>query len=123
MSGCHQLAPIHVIGGGLAGSEAAWQIARHGIAAVLHEMRPARWTPAHHTDGLAELVCSNSFRADDPQTSAIGILHREMRQPDKAGPSACARSILISSCCPTHEPSLEIVPCNGHDELSSGCKV
>jgi methylenetetrahydrofolate--tRNA-(uracil-5-)-methyltransferase len=81
MSGC-QLAPIHVIGGGLAGSEAAWQIARQGIAAVLHEMRPARRTPAHHTDGFAELVCSNSFRADDPQTSAIGILHREMRQLD-----------------------------------------
>jgi methylenetetrahydrofolate--tRNA-(uracil-5-)-methyltransferase len=73
------LAPIHVIGGGLAGSEAAWQIARAGVPAVLHEMRPLRQTPAHRTDGLAELVCSNSFRADDPQTSAIGILHREMR--------------------------------------------
>jgi methylenetetrahydrofolate--tRNA-(uracil-5-)-methyltransferase len=73
------LAPIHVIGGGLAGSEAAWQIARQNLPVVLHEMRPARTTPAHRTDGLAELVCSNSFRADDPQTSAIGILHREMR--------------------------------------------
>lgn len=72
-------APIHVIGGGLAGSEAAWQIARAGVPAVLHEMRPSRMTPAHRTGGLAELVCSNSFRADDPQTSAIGILHREMR--------------------------------------------
>jgi len=72
-------APIHVIGGGLAGSEAAWQIARQNLPVVLHEMRPARTTPAHRTDGLAELVCSNSFRADDPQTSAIGILHREMR--------------------------------------------
>ena len=72
-------APIHVIGGGLAGSEAAWQIARGGVPAMLHEMRPSRKTPAHHTGGLAELVCSNSFRADDPQASAIGILHREMR--------------------------------------------
>ena len=73
------LAPIHVIGGGLAGSEAAWQIARAGIPVVLHEMRPSRKTPAHRTGDLAELVCSNSFRADDPQASAIGILHREMR--------------------------------------------
>ena len=73
------LAPIHVIGGGLAGSEAAWQIARQNVPVVLHEMRPARTTPAHRTGDLAELVCSNSFRADDPQTSAIGILHREMR--------------------------------------------
>lgn len=72
-------APIHVIGGGLAGSEAAWQIARQGVAVILHEMRPVRQTPAHHTGDLAELVCSNSFRADDPQTSAIGVLHREMR--------------------------------------------
>ncbi|MGQ0444034.1 MAG: methylenetetrahydrofolate--tRNA-(uracil(54)-C(5))-methyltransferase (FADH(2)-oxidizing) TrmFO [Beijerinckiaceae bacterium] len=73
------LAPIHVIGGGLAGSEAAWQIARQNVLVVLHEMRPSRRTPAHQTGDLAELVCSNSFRADDPQTSAIGILHREMR--------------------------------------------
>jgi methylenetetrahydrofolate--tRNA-(uracil-5-)-methyltransferase len=70
---------IHVVGGGLAGSEAAWQIARQGLRVALHEMRPVRKTPAHQTDGLAELVCSNSFRADDPQTSAIGMLHREMR--------------------------------------------
>ena len=68
-----------MIGGGLAGSEAAWQIARTGVPVVLHEMRPSRTTPAHRTGSLAELVCSNSFRADDPQTSAIGILHREMR--------------------------------------------
>jgi methylenetetrahydrofolate--tRNA-(uracil-5-)-methyltransferase len=74
------LSPIHVIGGGLAGSEAAWQIAQGGVPIALHEMRPARQTPAHRTSGLAELVCSNSFRADDPQTSAIGILHREMRR-------------------------------------------
>jgi methylenetetrahydrofolate--tRNA-(uracil-5-)-methyltransferase len=79
MFDCQKLAPIHVIGGGLAGSEAAWQIAQQHVPVVLHEMRPARATPAHRTGGLAELVCSNSFRADDPQTSAIGILHREMR--------------------------------------------
>jgi methylenetetrahydrofolate--tRNA-(uracil-5-)-methyltransferase len=79
MSNPCPLAPIHVIGGGLAGSEAAWQIARQNVPVVLHEMRPSRKTPAHQTGDLAELVCSNSFRADDPQTSAIGILHREMR--------------------------------------------
>jgi len=72
--------PIHVIGGGLAGSEAAWQIAEAGCAVVLHEMRPERQTAAHRSGALAELVCSNSFRADDAETSAIGILHREMRR-------------------------------------------
>jgi methylenetetrahydrofolate--tRNA-(uracil-5-)-methyltransferase len=79
MSESRPVAPIHVIGGGLAGSEAAWQIARQNVPVVVHEMRPSRKTPAHQTGDLAELVCSNSFRADDPQTSAIGILHREMR--------------------------------------------
>jgi methylenetetrahydrofolate--tRNA-(uracil-5-)-methyltransferase len=72
--------PIHVIGGGLAGAEAAWQIASRGIPVVLHEMRPLRATAAHKTDGLAELVCSNSFRSDDPATNAIGLLHEEMRR-------------------------------------------
>jgi methylenetetrahydrofolate--tRNA-(uracil-5-)-methyltransferase len=71
--------PVHVIGGGLAGSEAAWQIARAGVPAVLHEMRPVRATDAHQTESLAELVCSNSFRSDDAATNAVGILHREMR--------------------------------------------
>ncbi|MEA2758112.1 MAG: methylenetetrahydrofolate--tRNA-(uracil-5-)-methyltransferase, partial [Methylobacteriaceae bacterium] len=71
--------PIHVIGGGLAGAEAAWQIARAGVPAVLHEMRPIRATDAHRTDSLAELVCSNSFRSDDAAANAVGILHREMR--------------------------------------------
>jgi methylenetetrahydrofolate--tRNA-(uracil-5-)-methyltransferase len=71
--------PIHVIGGGLAGSEAAWQIASAGVPVVLHEMRPVRGTDAHQTDGLAELVCSNSFRSDDASTNAVGVLHREMR--------------------------------------------
>ena len=72
--------PIHVIGGGLAGSEAAWQIASAGLAVVVHEMRPVRMTEAHKTDGLAELVCSNSFRADDWRGNAVGLLHEEMRR-------------------------------------------
>jgi methylenetetrahydrofolate--tRNA-(uracil-5-)-methyltransferase len=74
------LQPIHVIGGGLAGSEAAWQIAAAGVPAVIHEMRPVRGTEAHKTDGLAELVCSNSFRSDDAATNAVGLLHEEMRR-------------------------------------------
>ncbi len=74
-----QIEPIHVIGGGLAGSEAAWQIAESGVPVVLHEMRPVRGTDAHKTDGLAELVCSNSFRADDAEANAVGLLHQEMR--------------------------------------------
>src|SRR5262245_51200367 len=73
-------APIHIIGGGLAGSEAAWQAARAGVPVVLHEMRPERQTEAHKTDGLAELVCSNSFRSDDAASNAVGLLHEEMRR-------------------------------------------
>ncbi len=72
--------PVHVIGGGLAGSEAAWQLAQHNVPVVLHEMRPVRKTDAHQTDGLAELVCSNSFRSDDAETNAVGVLHEEMRR-------------------------------------------
>src|SRR5205085_11014329 len=72
-------APIHVVGGGLAGSEAAWQIAQGGVPVVLHEMRPQRGTEAHKTGGLAELVCSNSFRSDDAEANAVGLLHQEMR--------------------------------------------
>src|SRR5260370_6630684 len=71
--------PVHVIGGGLAGSEAAWQVAQAGVPVVLHEMRPVRDTEAHVGAGLAELVCSNSFRSDDPQRNAVGLLHEEMR--------------------------------------------
>ena len=71
--------PVHIVGGGLAGSEAAWQCARAGVPAVLHEMRPRRFTEAHRTGRLAELVCSNSFRSDDAAGSAIGLLHAEMR--------------------------------------------
>ena len=74
--------PIHVVGGGLAGSEAAWQIARRGIPVVLHEMRPVRQTEAHKTDRLAELVCSNSFRSDDREANAVGLLHEELRRVD-----------------------------------------
>ncbi len=72
--------PIHVIGGGMAGSEAAWQIAKAGVPVILHEMRPVRGTEAHQTDGLAELVCSNSFRSDDDAYNAVGLLHHEMRR-------------------------------------------
>ena len=77
---CTIFRPVHVIGAGLAGSEAAWQIARAGVPVILHEMRPAKATPVHQSGDFAELVCSNSFRADDAATSAIGILHREMRR-------------------------------------------
>ena len=81
--------PVHVIGGGLAGSEAAWQLASAGVPVVLHEMRPARTTDAHQTDGLAELVCSNSLRSDDPEGNAVGLLHEEMRR--------CGSLILTSA--------------------------
>lgn len=76
------LKPIHIIGGGLAGSEAAWQIANAGVPVIIHEMRPVRPTNAHQTDGLAELVCSNSFRSDDAEYNAVGLLHAEMRALD-----------------------------------------
>ncbi len=85
--------PIHVIGGGLAGCEAAWQIARRGVAVVLHEMRPERGTEAHRTARLAELVCSNSFRSDDAETNAVGVIHREMRALDS----------LIMQCADAHQ--------------------
>ena len=85
--------PVHVIGGGLAGTEAAWQIAQAGVPVVLHEMRPVRATDAHHTDHLAELVCSNSFRADDWTGNAVGLLHAEMRRLDS----------LIFACADAHQ--------------------
>jgi methylenetetrahydrofolate--tRNA-(uracil-5-)-methyltransferase len=74
------LQPVHIIGGGLAGSEAAWQLAQAGVPVVLHEMRPVRSTEAHQGDQLAELVCSNSFRSDDVHYNAVGLLHEEMRR-------------------------------------------
>ena len=72
--------PIHIIGGGMAGSEATWQIASAGVPVILHEMRGVKGTEAHQTDQLAELVCSNSFRSDDHTTNAVGVLHEEMRR-------------------------------------------
>ena len=72
--------PVHIIGGGLAGSEAAWQLAESGVPVVLHEMRPVRGTEAHLTETLAELVCSNSFRSDDAANNAVGVIHEEMRR-------------------------------------------
>src|ERR1044072_5911205 len=72
--------PFHIIGGGLAGCEAAWQIASRHIPVVLHEMRPIQTTAVHKTQSLAELVCSNSFRSDDRETNAVGLLHEEMRR-------------------------------------------
>ena len=87
------LSAIHVVGGGLAGSEAAWQIAQAGVPVVLHEMRPVRGTDAHQTDHLAELVCSNSFRADDWTGNAVGLLHAEMR----------ALNSIIMACGDAHQ--------------------
>ena len=82
---------VHIIGGGLAGSEAAWQLAQRGIDVRLSEMRGSGdMTPAHQTDGLAELVCSNSFRSDDDERNAVGLLHHEMRRLDSIIMSAGA---------------------------------
>src|SRR6188474_534032 len=75
-----QIKAVHVIGSGLAGSETAWQLAQAGVAVLLHEMRPERTTPVHKTDRCAELVCSNSFRSDDAEHNAVGLLHEEMRR-------------------------------------------
>jgi len=87
------LRPVHVIGGGLAGCEAAWQMARRGVPVVLHEMRPHRGTEAHKGEQLAELVCSNSFRSDDATANAVGVLHAEMRRLGS----------LIMSCADSHQ--------------------
>jgi methylenetetrahydrofolate--tRNA-(uracil-5-)-methyltransferase len=72
--------PVHIIGGGLAGCEAAWQLLRLNVPVILHEMRPVCRTDAHQTETLAELVCSNSFRSDDATSNAVGLLHEEMRR-------------------------------------------
>jgi methylenetetrahydrofolate--tRNA-(uracil-5-)-methyltransferase len=87
---------LHVIGGGLAGSEAAWQVAELGVPVVLSEMRPFRATDAHVTDGLAELVCSNSFRSDDCENNAVGLLHEEMRR---------ARSLILAAADQNRVPA------------------
>ena len=87
------ISPVHVVGGGLAGSEAAWQLARAGVPVILHEMRGVKGTDAHKTDGLAELVCSNSFRSDDAESNAVGVIHAEMRMAGS----------LIMSCADKHQ--------------------
>ena len=84
--------PLHVVGAGLAGSEAAWQIAQAGLPVILHEMRPVQKTEAHATDGCAELVCSNSFRSDDSAYNAVGLLHDEMRRGDSLIMSAADKN-------------------------------
>ncbi len=93
MNSANTLSPIHVVGGGLAGSEAAWQIAEAGVPVILHEMRGVRGTDAHKTDGLAELVCSNSFRSDDATGNAVGVIHAEMRLAGS----------LIMACADRHQ--------------------
>lgn len=72
--------PIHIIGAGLAGSEAAWQIAQTGLPVIIHEMKPVKFSPAHKNPDCAELVCSNSFRSDDYEHNAVGLLHEELRR-------------------------------------------
>ncbi len=115
---------LHIVGGGLAGTEAAWQAANLGFKVVLHEMRPVRGTDAHKTDGLAELVCSNSFRSDDAAANAVGLLHAEMRLANSlvmrcgdehkvpAGSALAvdrdAFSLAITSAMESH-PNIEIV--------------
>ena len=84
---------VHIIGGGLAGSEAAWQLARRGLRVRLSEMRgTGERSPAHQTDGLAEMVCSNSFRSDDDEKNAVGLLHHEMRRCDSVIMAAAAKA-------------------------------
>jgi len=84
---------VHIIGGGMAGSEAAWQLAKRGLKVRLSEMRGGGdMTPAHQTPGLAELVCSNSFRSDDDEKNAVGLLHYEMRQLDSLIMAAAAKA-------------------------------
>lgn len=88
--------PVHVVGGGLAGSEAAWALANAGVPVVLHEMRPVVKTDAHHTEKFAELVCSNSFRSDDWRGNAVGLLHEEMRR---------LGSLVMASAAPAQVPA------------------
>ncbi|MBX9746075.1 MAG: methylenetetrahydrofolate--tRNA-(uracil(54)-C(5))-methyltransferase (FADH(2)-oxidizing) TrmFO, partial [Hyphomonadaceae bacterium] len=91
-----RMKPVHVVGGGLAGSEATWALANAGVPVVLHEMRPSVKTDAHHTDKFAELVCSNSFRSDDWRGNAVGLLHEEMRR---------LGSLVMSSAAPAQVPA------------------
>ena len=87
---------VHVVGGGLAGSETAWALANAGVPVVLHEMRPLRMTDAHKTEKFAELVCSNSFRSDDWRGNAVGLLHEEMRR---------LGSLVMASAGPAQVPA------------------
>ena len=104
--------PVQVVGGGLAGAEACWQLARRGVRSVLFEMRPETPTPAHRTRKLAELVCSNSFRSDDAGHNAVGLLHEEMRRRARSSwpaPTAracprAARSPWTARTSPTPSP-------------------
>ena len=85
-----------VIGGGLAGSEASWQLAEQGIKVTLYDMKPVKYSPAHKTEGFAELVCSNSFRSDDYNNNAVGLLHQEMRM---------AKSLIMEAADKTKVPA------------------
>src|SRR3954452_13679529 len=105
-----RMQPTHIIGGGLAGSEAAWQIASRGVPVVLHEMRPVQSTAAHKTESLAELVCSNSFRSDERETNAVGLLHEEMRRLGS----------LIMRCGDTHQVPAGGALAGGRDGFSAG---
>jgi methylenetetrahydrofolate--tRNA-(uracil-5-)-methyltransferase len=100
------MAEIHIIGGGLAGSEAAWQAAEANVSVTLHEMRPVRMTEAHATEGLAELVCSNSLRSDDWENNAVGLLHERCGAPARL---SCARPTRISCRREERWPSTEWV--------------
>ena len=88
---------VHIIGAGLAGSEAAWQIAKRGVEVVLHEMRPSKTTPAHKTANFAELVCSNSLRAAG-LTNAVGVLKEEMRRLDSVIMVGCRQERIRAAC-------------------------
>src|SRR4051812_8192734 len=96
---------VNVVGAGLAGSEAAWQLAKRGINVKLFEMRPVRQTPAHHTDKFAELVCSNSLRANT-LTNAVGVLKEEMRMLD---------SVIIGSADASSVPAGGALAVDRHD--------
>ena len=117
------LTPIHVIGGGLAGSEAAWQIAEAGANVVLHEMRPVRGTDAHQGQNLAELVCSNSFRSDDKDFNAVGLLHEEMRRAGSLILQAAdkhkvpAGTLHLSAAARISEPERRISSCSSPTAL------
>src|SRR5690348_14600044 len=97
--------PVHIVGGGLAGSEAAWQLAEAGVPVALHEMRPSVMTAAHKSGGYAELVCSNSFRSNDKEHNAVGLLHEEMRRLGSLIMHAAdSHQVPISAVSPARRP-------------------